>query len=133
MVYVYVLVMMLYSSVALADEPPVSAINWMDVLFMIVNQVLPIMLSFFSGYVTKGVLWLMSAVGGKWSPVVSSIIGTVVSGVGAAMLGQSPDTISVSAGLGGASGLAGHALLQSKPLATVPKEQSSGALNGEHL
>mgnify|MGYP003480116747 CR=1 FL=1 len=123
LVVVSVCVGLLCAPVAMADDATPSTLDWQDVLVMLLNQVLPIVASFFSAYVTKGMLWLMSAAGARWSPALSSVVGAMVSGVSAAMLGQSPDMVSASAAVGGPVGLASHALLQSKPLATEPKPE----------
>ena len=111
-----------FSSVALADEPS-SSLDWQDVLVMLLKQVLPIMGAFFSGYITKAMLWLMDAAGAKWSPILTTIIGMVTSGVSAALLGQSPDMINATAALGAGTGVASHVVMQSKPLATEPKQE----------
>ena len=128
-----VLITCLFTVEAMADDNSVPPAQWTDVLVILLKQVLPILGAFLSGYVTKGMLWLMSAAGATWSPILTTIIGMVTSGISAAFLGQSPDMIGATATVGAGAGAASHALLQSKPLATVPKEQSSGALNGEHL
>lgn len=111
-----------FSSVAMADEPA-SSLDWQDVLVMLLKQVLPIMGAFFSGYITKAMLWLMDAAGAKWSPILTTIIGMVTSGVSAALLGQSPDMINATAALGAGTGVASHVVMQSKPLATEPKQE----------
>jgi hypothetical protein len=111
-----------FSSVAMADEPS-SSLDWQDVLVMLLKQVLPIMGAFFSGYITKAMLWLMDAAGAKWSPILTTIIGMVTSGVSAALLGQSPDMINATAALGAGTGVASHVVMQSKPLATEPKQE----------
>lgn len=118
-----VIIALLCAPVAMADDAAPSSLQWQDVLVMLLNQVLPIVASFFSAYVTKAMLWLMSAAGAKWSPALSSVVGAVMSGMSAAMLGQSPDMVSASAAIGGPVGLTSHALLQSKPLATEPKPE----------
>ena len=119
-----VLIALLCAPVAMADDAAPSTMQWQDVLVMLLNQVLPIVASFFSAYVTKAMLWLMSAAGAKWSPALSSVVGAVMSGLSAAMLGQSPDMVSASAAIGGPVGLTSHALLQSKPLATETEPAS---------
>lgn len=121
--YLMIAVMVLgFSSVALADEPS-STLDWQDVMVMLLKQVLPIMGAFFSGYITKAMLWLMDAAGAKWSPILTTIIGMVTSGVSAAMLGQSQDMINATAALGAGTGVASHVVMQSKPLATEPKQE----------
>lgn len=111
-----------FSSVAMADEPS-SSLDWQDVLVMLLKQVLPIMGAFFSGYITKAMLWLMDAAGAKWSPILTTIIGMVTSGISAALLGQSPDMINATAALGAGTGVASHVVMQSKPLVTEPKQE----------
>lgn len=121
--YLLIAVMVLgFSSVAMAEEPS-SSLDWQDVLVMLLKQVLPIMGAFFSGYITKAMLWLMDAAGAKWSPILTTIIGMVTSGVSAALLGQSPDMINATAALGAGTGVASHVVMQSKPLATEPKQE----------
>lgn len=109
-------------SAALAEDASTS-LDWQDVLIMLLKQVLPIMGAFFSGYITKAMLWLMDAAGAKWSPILTTIIGMVTSGVSAALLGQSPDMINATAALGAGTGVASHVVMQSKPLATEPKQE----------
>lgn len=111
-----------FSSVAMADEPS-SSLGWQDVLVVLLKQVLPIMGAFFSGYITKAVLWLMDAAGAKWSPILTTMIGMVTSGISAALLGQSPDMINATAALGAGTGAVSHAVMQSKPLATEQKPE----------
>lgn len=114
---------LLFAPVALAEDVS-SSLDWQDVLVMLLKQVLPIMGAFFSGYVTKAMLWLMDAAGAKWSPILTTLIGMVTSGVSAALLGQSPDMINATAALGAGTGAVSHAVMQSKPLATEPKQES---------
>ena len=116
-------VIFLCVSVAMADDSSAS-LDWQDVLVMLLKQVLPIMGAFFSGYVTKALLWLMDAAGAKWSPILTTVIGMVTSGISAALLGQSPDMINATAALGAGTGVASHVVMQSKPLATEPKQES---------
>lgn len=111
-----------FSSVAMADEPS-SSLDWQDGLVMLLKQVLPIMGAFFSGYITKAMLWLMDAAGAKWSPILTTMIGMVTSGISAALLGQSPDMINATAALGAGTGAVSHAVMQSKPLATEQKPE----------
>lgn len=121
--YLIIAVMVLgFSSVAMADEPS-SSLDWQDVMVMLLKQVLPIMGAFFSGYITKAMLWLMDAAGAKWSPILTTIIGMVTSGISAALLGQSPDMINATAALGAGTGAVSHAVMQSQPLATEPKQK----------
>lgn len=124
MLYVIALIIsILCAPVAMADEAAPSSLQWQDVLVMLLKQVLPIMGAFFSGYITKAMLWLMDAAGAKWSPILTTIIGMVTSGVSAALLGQSPDMINATAALGAGTGVASHVVMQSKPLATKPKPE----------
>ena len=120
--YLIIAVLVLgFSSVAMAEEPA-SSLDWQDVMVMLLKQVLPIMGAFFSGYITKAMLWLMDAAGAKWSPILTTLIGMVTSGISAALLGQSPDMINATAALGAGTGAVSHAVMQSKPLATEPKQ-----------
>ncbi len=105
-----------FASVAGAEDAS-TQMDLSDVLVMLLKQVLPIIGAFFSGYVTKGVLWLMDAAGAKWSPVLTTAIGLITSGVSAALLGQSPDMITATAAVGAGTGTVSHAVMQSKPLA----------------
>lgn len=114
---------LLFAPAAFADDAA-SSLDWQDVMVMLLKQVLPIMGAFFSGYITKAMLWLMDAAGAKWSPILTTLIGMVTSGVSAALLGQSPDMINATAALGAGTGAVSHAVMQSKPLATEPKQES---------
>lgn len=119
-----VVLVLVFAHAAMADDAA-SSLDWQDVMVMLLKQVLPIMGAFFSGYITKAMLWLMDAAGAKWSPILTTIIGMVTSGVSAAMLGQSPDMINATAALGAGTGVASHVVMQSKPLATEPKQEPS--------
>ena len=124
--YVYMLIVILCAApLAMADESDPSPIVWSDILLMLIKQVLPVVGAFFSGYLTKVTLWLMDAAGAKWAPLLTTVIGMVTSGVSAALLGQSPDMISATATVGAGAGAAGHAVMQSKPLATDQKQESA--------
>lgn len=112
----------LTGAVVMADDGT-PAMDWQDVLIMLLKQVLPILGAFFSSYITKAMLWLMDAAGAKWSPVLTTVIGMVTSGVSAAMLGQSADMSTATAAVGAATGAASHVVMQSKPLATEPKPE----------
>ena len=122
--YLLIAVLVLcFAPAVLAEDASPSTLQWQDVLVMLLKQVLPIMGAFFSGYITKAMLWLMDAAGAKWSPILTTIIGMVTSGVSAALLGQSPDMINATAALGAGTGVASHVVMQSKPLATEPKQE----------
>lgn len=112
-----------FAHVALAEDLA-SSLDWQDVLVMLLKQVLPIMGAFFSGHITKLLLWMMDSAGAKWSPILTTIIGMVTSGISAALLGQSPDMINATAALGAGAGVSSHVVMQSKPLATEPKQES---------
>lgn len=118
-----VVLVLVFAHAAFADDAA-SSLDWQDVLVMLLKQVLPIMGAFFSGYITKAMLWLMDAAGAKWSPILTTLIGMVTSGISAALLGQSPDMINATAALGAGTGAVSHAVMQSKPLATDPKQES---------
>ena len=112
-----------FSGVSVAEDSAGMQMDLSDVLVMLLKQVLPIIGAFFSGYITKAILWLMNAAGAKWSPVLTTVIGMVTSGISAALLGQSPDMITATAAVGAGTGTVSHAVMQSKPLATEPKHE----------
>jgi len=86
-----------------------------EVLLMLVKQVLPILLAVLAPFVTKGLASLIGSTG-KWGPVISSIVGTVITGAAAAGMGQSVDMQGAMAAVGGGTGLTAHAVMQSKPI-----------------
>ena len=116
-------VLITLNGAAVAEDSGDFQLDLSDVLVMLLKQVLPIIGAFFSGYITKGVLWLMDSAGAKWSPVLTTVIGLMTSGISAALLGQSPDMITATAAVGAGTGTVSHAMLQAKPLAVVEKQE----------
>lgn len=79
-------------------------------------KVLPTILSFFSSYVTHALQYVHGAIPTKALPVVSGVLGVLVSAISAVFLGAPAEQIEVYSGTGLVAGLAGHAVKQAPPI-----------------
>jgi len=103
---------------AMAQEaaPAPQSASWLDAVLAAGKAVLPQVLAFLSGYLTKLVTWGLSLTPAPYLSVVSSFIGALGAAMTSAVEGMSVDAIQANATIGAGSGALGHAVLQSKPI-----------------
>ena len=93
------------------SAPPI-----METVLAVLKAVLPTVLSFVGPYLTKGLSHLLSGLSPVTGGVVSAVLGSLISAVTAALEGLPADGY---AAVGAGTGLTGHVVLQSKPIATA--------------
>ena len=86
-----------------------------EVLFMVVKTVTPILVTFATPFITKGLVSLLGSVG-KWGTILSAGIGALMSGVAAAGMGQSAEMSGAMATIGSVTGATAHGVMQTKPI-----------------
>lgn len=94
-----------------APAPPI-----VETVLAVLKAVLPTMLSFVGPYLTKGLAHLLSGLSPVTGGVVSTVLGSLISAIAAALEGLPADGY---AAVGAGTGLTGHVVLQSKPIATA--------------
>lgn len=93
-----------------------AAPSMLDTVMAVLKAVLPTALSFVGPLLTKGLAALLEGLSPTVGGIVSTILGSVLGAVSAALEGLPPDAYAV---VGAGGGLTGHAVLQAKPI-TAP-------------
>ncbi len=96
--------------------PAEPAASWLDALLAGLKAVVPQVLAFLSGYLTKVISWALSLTPAPYLGVVSSFIGALGAAMTSAVEGMSVEAVQANAVLGAGSGVLGHAVMQSKPI-----------------
>lgn len=90
--------------------------SMMDTVLAVLKAVLPTLMSFVGPLITKGIAGLLESLSPTVGGILSTVLGSTLGAIGAALEGLPPDAYAV---VGAGGGLTGHAVLQTRPI-TAP-------------
>lgn len=91
--------------------------SMMETVLAVLKAVLPTALSFVGPLITKGIAALLEGLSPAVGGILSTVLGSLLGAVSAALSGLPPDAYAV---VGAGGGLTGHAVMQAKPIPVPP-------------